>query len=216
MGEALAAAVGIALSPFAIIPAILLLFSVKPIKSALLFAMGWFLGVLVVTGIAVFVADLITLPDTPRSWMSWLRIVVGVLLVVLSLDKVIRRKGADKQPAWLTAISSATPRKAFRTGGLLSLANPKVAMLAAAGGLSIGAAYSVRTTEVVATICFAVIASVTAFVPVAFFAVARDKALRPLSALNGWLTKNSSIAVGVVLFVIGVLLVIKGVQGLTT
>ena len=95
MGEALAAAIGIALSPFAIIPAVLLLFTVTPIKSALSFASGWFLGVGVVTVAAVLLADAMTLPDSPSREVSWLRVAVGVGLIVLGLEKFIRRGGAN-------------------------------------------------------------------------------------------------------------------------
>ena len=214
MGEALAAAIGIALSPFAIIPAVLLLFTVTPIKSALSFASGWFLGVGVVTVAAVLLADAMTLPDSPSREVSWLRVAVGVGLIVLGLEKFIRRGGAKKQPAWMSAMSTATPSKAFKTGVLLSLANPKVALLAIAGGFSIGAALNGTTAEVLASVGFAFVATIPALIPVVFYATMKDKALAPLQSLNSWLTKNSDVAVSVVLVVIGALLLVKGASSL--
>lgn len=132
-------ALAIAASPFAIMPAIMLLLTDRPRASAGAFLAAWFAGIGAATGIAVAVADVAEEYSPSPAWISWLRIVLALALLALAAKTWRDRSGGKGAPSWMAAISSATPAKAFGLGLLLSVANPKVLALAIAGGAAIGA-----------------------------------------------------------------------------
>jgi threonine/homoserine/homoserine lactone efflux protein len=211
VGEALVAALGIAVSPFAIIPAILLLFSARPGSTSGAFGAGWFAGIAVVTLVAVLLGDLITLPDAAPRWATYTRIGLGALLVLVGLSKFVRRGGEAKQPAWLTTLETATPRSAARFGLIGSAANPKVALLAVAGGFALGADLHGLLQEVAAVVGFALVAASTALLPALAFAVRGERVLGPLGVAKDWLVSRIDVVMSVILVVIGLVLLTKGV-----
>ncbi len=211
MGEAVVAALGIALSPFAVIPAVLLLFTPRPAATSGSFAGGWYGGIAVVTAAAVLLADLLSLPETPPTWLSWTRIALGLVLVLFGAYKLVKRDDDAPPPSWLTSLESATPASALRFGLVASAPNPKVALLAIAGGFSLGAELTGgAATEVVAVLLFALLASLTALLPVLAYAVLGEKALGPLGRGKDWLTARIGPIVSVVLVVIGAAVAYKG------
>ena len=214
VGEALVAALGICASPFAVVPAILLLFTSRPAPSSAGFGGGWFAGIAGVTVLAVLLADLLTVPDVVPAWAPWTRIAIGVALVLAGLAKFRRRSPDPDPPAWMRRLEEATPRRAVRFGLLTSAANPKVALLAAAGGFSIGAEVQGRGNEILAAMLFTVIAASTAFIPVAMYLVRGERALAPLQRAKDWLTSRIDVVMSVVLVVLGVLLAWKGASSL--
>ena len=86
MGEALVAALGIAVSPFAIVPAILLLFTARPGATSGAFGAGWYAGIAGVTFAAVLLADVVTLPDAAPAWATYTRIVIGAILIAKGIS----------------------------------------------------------------------------------------------------------------------------------
>lgn len=209
------AALGIALSPFALIPAVLLLFTARPTACSAGFAAGWSLGVGGVTAAAVLLADLLTLPDTPPQWASWTRVVLGGLLVLVGLGKLLRRSGESEAPGWLRTLEEAAPASATRFGLLASAPNPKVALLAVAGGFSIGGDLSGPAAEVAAVVVFTLLASLAAWTPLLAYAVTGSRALEPLGRVKDRLTAHSDLAVAGVLVLVGVALLWKGLTSLS-
>lgn len=205
-------ALGIALSPFAVIPAILLLFTRRRVATSVSFAAGWIAGVLTVTAVAVALTDVITLPDHPPGWASWTRIVLGVALVATGLVTLLRRSPEAAAPGWLTSLEQATPAQAARFGLLGSAANPKVALLALAGGFSIGAALDGMAKEVAAVTGFAAVAGSTSVLPVLAYVLLGEGVLDELGRLKDWLTARADTVVSVVLLVLGAGLAYKGLS----
>jgi hypothetical protein len=214
MAEALLVAVGVAASPFAVIPAVLLLFAPRSTACSAAFAAGWACGVGAVTALAVLLADVITLPEAPPTWASWTRVGLGAALVVTGLLKL--RGGPDETgpPSWLRSLEGATPATAGRFGLLASARNPKVALLATAGGFAIGSGLQGPAREVLATLAFTLVASSTAVAPALLHAVLGERALRPLGRVKDWLTAHTDLALAVVLVAIGAALLWKGVGAL--
>ena len=210
MSEGLVAAVGIATSPFAVIPAILLLFTRRPRACAGAFAGGWFVGVAVVTGLAVLLADLLTLPEVTPRWASWARVVFGVLLLVAGAWTFVRRSPDAPPPSWMATLEGSTPRRALRFGLIASAPNPKVTLLALAGGFAVGADATSLTEEVVAVLVFALVATSTALVPLVAYLLRGDRALGTLGRAKDWLTKRSDVVMSAIMVVFGILLVWKG------
>ena len=208
--EIAAIALGIAASPFPIIPAILLLFTPRPRTTAGGFLLGWVLGIVVATTTFAAVASLIESRDETPAWVSWMRISLGFLLILLGVWQWATRREKASSPAWMQAISDATPARALRLGLLLSGANPKVLLLTAAGGLEIDATGLSRTGAVVTIALFAAVAASTVSIPLVLHAVMGERILGPLTRAKDWLGLHNAAVMAVVITVIGVILTVKG------
>lgn len=213
MPESLPVAVAIALSPFPVIPAILLLFTASPRAAGGAFLGGWAAGVAAATTVAVLLADVVSLAGTTPRWVSWTRVVLGVLLVLYGLRQWMAR-GSKDLPGWMLALKEATPRRAYSLGLLLSVANPKIVLLAVAGGMTIGAEEVGARAEIAAIVLFTAVASVTVAAPLVAYVIGGQRVLGPLRRVNDWLERHHDAVLAVVLVVIGILLLVKGVQDL--
>jgi threonine/homoserine/homoserine lactone efflux protein len=139
--------------------------------------------------------------------------VIGAALLALGVQRWLSRGRQQEAPAWMQSIDRLTPSTALRLGLLLSAANPKVLLLTAAAGLSIGAADLTATETVITTAVFTVVASTTVALPVLLYLIAGERILRPLGRVRSWLQDNNAAVMAVVILVIGALLLVKGLQG---
>ena len=89
MGEVLPLALGIAASPFPVIPAILLLFTDRARAAAWAFLVGWLLGIAVSTGVFVLLAEVVD--ANAASSEFFLRKAIGWAL----------RDLAHRDPGWV-------------------------------------------------------------------------------------------------------------------
>lgn len=213
-GEVLPLAIAIAASPFPIVPAILLLFTVRPLATAGGFLTGWFIGIAVTTTLFTALASVIELQEYPPAWVSWTRLALGGALVVLGVRQWLNRSAVSEQPAWMASLSDATPGSAGRLGLLLSAANPKVLLLTAAAGLAIGAEELPATQAGGVIALFTVVAAVSVATPVAAYAVSGETVLRPLGKARDWLEEHNDAIMAAVILVLGVALLAKGITGL--
>jgi len=214
MGEVLGLAVGIAASPFPVIPAILLLFTARPRPTSLAFLGAWFGGIAVVTGLFTLLAGVLDTGGGSPTWLSWVRIVAGAALAGYGIRGWLTRHASAEPPAWMRSIEEAGPAAAVRLALLLSVANPKVLLLAAAAGLDIGAAELTPAGGVAVVLLFTAVASLSVAVPVTLYAVAGDRVLPPLARAKGWLLRNNAAVMAVVVTVIGLVLLKNGLSGL--
>lgn len=214
MSEALASAVAIAASPFPIIPAVLLLFTSRPLATGFSFLAGWGAGIAAAVTVFALLADVVEQNDTTPAWASWARVALGVVLIVIGTHGWLKRREASEPPRWIASIESSTPTSALRLGLLLSAANPKVLLLAAAGGIIIGSA-DLTTGEIVTALAlFTVVAAATVATPPLMYLVAGRRVLKPLSHVKDWLVQNNAAVMAVVITAIGAALLVKGVSSL--
>lgn len=94
IGQSLATAVGVALSPVPIIAVILMLTTPKARTNGPAFVIGWLTGlacvgvvVLLLTGPATDAAD-----AGPPAWAGWLKLVLGLLLLLIAGRSKARRR----------------------------------------------------------------------------------------------------------------------------
>ena len=213
VAEVLPLAIGIAASPFPIIPVILLLFTARPLAASGAFLAGWVLGIAAATAVFIGLASVVEAFDEPPSWASWARIALGAVLLAWGARQWLTRHDSDEAPAWMRSIEGSTPAEAARLGLLLSAANPKIVLLAAAAGLVIGAADLSTSGAVGAAAVFTGVAASTVAVPVLLFAVFGARVLGPLASMRDWLRANNAAVMALVILVLGALLVAKGVSG---
>ena len=211
MQASLPMAMAIALSPFAIIPAIVLLLTPRPRAAGGAFLLGWLLGVGIASGITVATALPASDATGPSAWVAWARLALGATLLVLGIVRWRGRSRAGASPAWLQGIQDATPRRALGLGLMLSLANPKVLLLAIAGGLAIGAAGDGWLHGLSRVLAFTLLASTSVAAPWLAFLVAPDRAMPVLDRLRAWLQAHANAIMGVVFVALGLLLLGKSI-----
>ncbi|MGW6734100.1 GAP family protein [Streptomyces sp. NPDC055013] len=213
MGEMTPLALGIALSPFPIVPALFLLFTPRPRVTGGAFLAGWAAGILAVATVFTVLAAFIETREETPTWASWTKVGLGAVLVLLAVLQW--RSGAEKgTPAWMRSLTDATPAKALRLGLLLSGANPKTVLLSAAAGLTIGSAELASSQAVAAVVVFTAMAAFTVALPLLLHVVLGERVLTVLDRARTWLETYNSTVTALVLAVIGVLLVTEGAAGL--
>ena len=213
IGEVLPLAIGVAVSPIPIIAAILMLFSTRAASTSTGFLLGWVLGIVVVTTVVTALAGTVKTTGEPSVVASWIKIGLGVLLVVVGLRQWLRR-GHHEPPRWMAAIDDFTFPQALGLGFLLSAVNPKNLIMAAGAGVSIGSDTLSVGGEVAAVAVFTVIASSTVAIPVIAHMLAAERMSGPLRSLRKWLQDNNAVVLATLILVLGAVLVGKGLSGL--
>jgi Sap, sulfolipid-1-addressing protein len=212
IGEMLVAAVGIAISPIGVVPAILLVVSARGRANGVAFLVGWAAGIAVAGAVLLVVAGAADASDggAPATWVSWLKLVLGVGLLALALKQVRGRPRGEEEPvmpAWMGAIDAFTPPKAAGTGALLSAVNPKNLVLVAAGAAAIAETGISAGGQVAALLVFTAVGSLGVAAPVVYSLALGDRAREPLGRLQVWAARNGPLILAVILLLVGVKLI---------
>jgi len=218
IGDSIALAVGVAISPIPIIAVILMLLSKKAGANSLAFAAGWVVGVAGALAVVIAVSGAIgtNTGAGPSNGTSTVKLVLGAVLLFMGLRRLRRRPAAGEAaplPKWLQAIEAITPVKSAGLGLVLSALNPKNLLLIVGGGLAIAGAPASSAGMAVAAAIFWVLAVSTVVVPVVLYRVAGARAERTLESLNVWLQANNATVMAVLLLIFGVVLLGKGLGG---
>ena len=220
IGEMLPLAIGIAISPLAIVAVILILTTPQARTNGPAFLGGWLLALAVVGGIALVVTDAAESADTsgPRTIVAVLKLALGVTLLVLAWRGFRSRPqpGEDAPlPKWMAALDRFTPGRSLAGGALFGGGKPKNLIRAAAAAAGIAGAGLGGAQQVVVLLLLILVASIAIIAPVAvYFLLGDERSARVLDGWKTWLQANNS-AVMIVLFVVfGVVLLGKGIAGL--
>jgi threonine/homoserine/homoserine lactone efflux protein len=122
IGNVLPLALGVALSPIPIVAVVLTLATPRGKVNGPAFVLGWIVGLAVVGTIVLLVAGGISASSggQPKTWVSVLKLVLGLLLVLVAVRQWHGRPHGDAEPQlpdWMKAIDTFTPVKALRAGG---------------------------------------------------------------------------------------------------
>ena len=87
IGQVLSFGVGVALSPIPIIAVVLMLSTPRGRANGPGFLLGWIIGLAAVGAIVLVVSGSADATDAagPATWVSWLKIVLGVLSLLLAI-----------------------------------------------------------------------------------------------------------------------------------
>jgi threonine/homoserine/homoserine lactone efflux protein len=213
--ELIPLALVVALSPLSIIPAVLVLHTPRPRPTGLAFLAGWLAGLALLTGVFLIGSNLVGgLGNNPPSWASWLRIVVGVALIVLGGYRWATRKKSEHMPGWMTRMSSLTPGKAAATAAALTVMNPKVLFICAAAGLAIGSSGLGSPAVWFAELWYVAVAASTVALPILGYAVSGERLDPALNRLKDWMERQHAALVAAIFIVIGLLVLYKGIHAL--
>jgi threonine/homoserine/homoserine lactone efflux protein len=218
IGSTIGYAVGIAISPIPIAAVILMLFSGRARVNSLVFMIAWLVGIAVVTTVVVLIPGLETGDSEPSTTTGWIKLVLGVLLLLVGIRQWRSRPGPGEEapvPGWMARIDDLRPVPAFGLGFVLSAVNPKNLLLAAAAGASLGA-LDLTSGETAASIAvFTVLAGLTVTVPVIGYLVAGRRLDATLDRSKAWLIGNNTAVMAVLFVVFGVSLLGDAIQILT-
>jgi hypothetical protein len=217
VGQVLAPAVAVALSPFPIIPMVLILLGRRARAAGPAFLAGWSAG-LALVGAAVLVVAGPVDEAGPDRWVGGLKLVLGLVLVALALKGWRGRpRGGEEQalPGWMGALEGMGPGRALALGAASSGLNPKIALLAVAAAGSVAALDLPAGESALGYAVFCLVASAGVLVPVVIRLALGARSLAVLGAFRGWLARNNAVIMAVVSRVIGVVLIADAVAILT-
>jgi hypothetical protein len=204
----------VALSPFSILPAVLLvLHSAHPRSTGIAFLIGWLLGLGAMTVLFVEVPRLLgDLNQTPK-WAAWARIGIGALMIAGAVWRwVTRRRASTDAPSWLERVHHLRPGKAGVIGFGLTLVNIKFLAVCAAAGLAISAARLGTAGTWLAVVVYTLVAGSTAAVPLLAHLVAAERLDNVLERVKIWMQHQHAVLTAAILAVVGVALLLTGIR----
>jgi hypothetical protein len=183
------------------------------------FVLGWLLGLVVVGAIVLAVVGPSgASPGQRTTWVSWVMIVVGVLLLVGAVRRLRGRAGGGEEevplPAWMGALDRLKPAAALAGGVVAGGVRPKSLLLAVGGAAAIAQTGIAGGQQAIAYAVFAVIATIGVAAPVVIYLAMGERSMALLGRLKGWMRRNNAVILAVVLLVIGVILIGDGIGGL--
>ncbi len=149
IGGLLPSAMGVALSPIPIIAVILMLVTPRARVNGPVFAIGWVLGMVVVSVVVLTVTGGADDPSSSTTdGVNWVTLLLGLAFFSMAARQWRSRpkKGeTPKMPKWMSTIDHVDPPRAFLLGAALSGANPKNLALTLAAAVRCSSTSSVAT-----------------------------------------------------------------------
>jgi threonine/homoserine/homoserine lactone efflux protein len=219
IGQVLPLGVVVALSPVPIIAIVLMLATPHAKSNGPAFLLGWLAGLSIVGAIVLLASGAADATDDsePATWVSWLLIVLGVLLVGLAVKQWRGRPKAGDDaalPKWMQTIDSFSPPKTVAMGALLSGVNPKNLLLTIAAAAAIAETGIDAGQEAIALAVFIVIGTLGVAVPLIVFLVLGERSHKLLDDLKSWMSAHNAAIMAVITLVIGTKLLGDGIGGL--
>jgi hypothetical protein len=220
IGGSLPLAIGVALSPLPIIAVVLMLTTPRARVNGPAFVLGWLAGLAVVGAIVLAVAGPADASSSgsPATWVSWLKVVLGLLLLAVGVREFrARPKDGDQAalPKWMKTIDTVKPPAAFGLAAVLAGANPKNLLLAVSAAASIAQTGISGGQQAIAYAVFALIGTVGVGAPVAIFVAMGSRSEKLLANLKEWMGQHNAVIMAVLCLVIGFKLIGDAIGGLT-
>jgi hypothetical protein len=212
IGDSLPMAIGIALSPVPIIAVVLMLTTARARINGPAFVIGWLLGLGIVGVIVLAIAGPAAASSSgaPATWVSWLKIVLGVLLLLVAARQFRSRPHGQEQasmPKWMGTVDKFKPPAALGAGALLAGLNPKNLLLAVAGAAAIAQTGIAGSQQAIAFTVFAVIATIGVGAPVVIYVAMGKRSADILGNLKDWMAEHNAVIMSVICLIIGAKLI---------
>jgi threonine/homoserine/homoserine lactone efflux protein len=218
IGDLLPAAAAVALSPIPIVAIVLVLGSPRARTAGPAFALGWVVGLGVVSVTVTLVASgAAETNDGVDTGISWVLVMIGLAFLVMAARQWRKRPKPGEHPqmpAWMANLGSVSSSRALVLGLALSAANPKNLALTLAASASIAQAGLETGETLIADAVFVAIGSITVVGAVLFTLVAPRAATRPLDAIRRFMTDNNATIMMVLLLVLGLKILGDAIGGL--
>ena len=220
IGGSLPLAVGIALSPIPIIAVVLMLTSRQARVNGPAFVAGWLIGLGIVGAIVLALAGAAgaSTSGAPAAWVSWVKIAMGVLLLLVAARQFRSRPRGDEQPQmpkWMATIDKTTPVAALGLAAVLSGANPKNLLLAVGGAAAIAQTGIPGGQQAIAYLIFALIGTLGVGIPVGIYFAMGTRSDKLLAGIKDRMTGHNAVIMTVLCLIIAAKLIGDGISGLT-
>ncbi len=221
IGQVLSFGVGVAISPVPIIAVVLMLATPHGRVNGPAFLAGWVIGLAVLGTIVLLAASGgdASKHGAPADWVSIVKSVLGVLLLLLAVKQWRGRPRADTEPelpGWMKTVDTFTPAKSGGMGALLSAVNPKNLILSVGAAAAIAQTGASAIDQAVALAVFIVLATVGVGVPVAIDSFMGDRATRILGQLHDWMARENATIMAVICLIIGAKLIGDAISALAS
>jgi threonine/homoserine/homoserine lactone efflux protein len=220
IGDILGLAAGVAVSPLPIVAMILVLATLRGRVNGIMFGLGWLLGLAVLGAVVLAVASPADGSDggEPAAWTGWLKLLLGVLLLLLAARQWRGRPAPGSEPEmpkWMASINRLKPGGALGLGALLSAVNPKNGGLTIAAAATIAGAGLTGGQQAVVLAVFVLIGSAGVLAPLVVYLVAGEGAARTLDGWRTWAATHNAAVMAVLFLVFGFKLVGDGIAVLS-
>src|SRR4051794_16444976 len=220
IGQVLALAVGVSLSPVPMIAVVLMLGTPAGRRNGPAFLAGWVIGLAVVGTVVLLVAGGAGANDggEPATWVDVLKLVLGALLLLLAARQWRGRPRVGETaelPKWMRSIDRFTTGRSLAMGVALSGINPKNLLLTVGAAAAVAQAGASTGDEVIAMAVFVVVATLGPGIPVGIYFAMGERAAKLLDELKAWMGLHNAAIMTVLLLVIGAKLIGDGITGLS-
>ncbi|MFI9328220.1 GAP family protein [Kitasatospora sp. NPDC052868] len=219
VGQMLASAVGIAISPMPLVAVILMLATPKGRSNGLAFTAGWVVALTALVTVVVLVGSGLDTGTAEPTWGWWLKLAFGTLFVLLGLKQWRGRPRAGRvqpPPKWMQALDRFTPARAAGLAAALVAVNPKNLVLAVGGAVSIATSDASGGGKAVAAALMVLIGSLCTLLPLSVYLFGGDRSVRVLGEWKAWMATHNAAIMMVVLVVLGAKYIGDAVSGLTS
>lgn len=219
VGGIIPLALVVTISPLNIIPAILLLFTARPLANALSFLGGFIAGIGVVLAVFVSIAGALdrSAHTGQATWVAVLKLVLGAYLVVAAVRRFRSRptSGAPgTMPGWMDGIAGYSPGRSLGLGLALGGLNPKNMVVGAAAAASIGSAALSGVQQVGVGAIYVAVAVLGVAAPILVTVFLGHRSSGVLDSWQEWLKQNNATVLSVLFVVFGVVLIGQGIAGI--
>jgi Sap, sulfolipid-1-addressing protein len=212
IGQVLSFGVGVALSPVPIIAVVLMLATPKGRVNGPAFLVSWIVGIAALGTFVLLIASGASASKhgAPATWVSILKIVLGVLLLLVAAKQWHRRPRGGREPqlpAWMKTIDKFTAVRSAAMGVALSAVNPKNLLLVVGAAAAIAQTGAKALSQAVALAVFIVLATLGVGAPVAVYFLMGDRASKILGELHDWMARENATIMAVLCLIIGAKLI---------
>jgi hypothetical protein len=217
--ELIVDALGVAITPIAVIAAVLMLLTDHPMSRGAALLIGWIVGISIVASVPLVIAvpEGLFAHGHESDIDGVVRLALGALLIVVAYEQLLDQSlpgKPDSESALFAKISGMQPKVALGFGAILSAVHPKNLVLALAAGLAIAELRAGVPLQAASVGVFVLFTTLPILLPLAAYVVLGERAVRPLTVTRTWLAANSTSITGVLLAIFGVFLCARGLVAL--
>jgi hypothetical protein len=202
VGEVVSFGIGVALSPSAVIAAVLLLVGPGGRVSAAVFAISWAASLTVVATVALLLADGVGASEEggPADWVGVVQVVLAVLLLGLAASqwRGRRREGAaSEMPRWMRKVDGLTTTQAVGMAIFLAAVKPKNLLLTIGAAVAIAELGVSAGAQAGALIAFVVLGTLAPAGPLVLSVLMREGSSAALQRVREWMVRESATIIAV-------------------
>ena len=220
IGQVLTYAVGVAVSPLAIVAVVLMLSTPRGRVNGPVFLAGWVVALALVGAIVLLISSGASASSSgqPATWLCVVKLLGGLALVVVAYRHYQRRPRGDAQPklpSWMRTIDRFDARRSASLGFALAVVNPKNLVLVLGAAAAIAQTGASTGAQAGALAVFVIIAGLGPGIPVGIYFAMGARGKHILDGLRAWMARENGVIMAVICLLIGVKLIGDAITGFT-